>query len=200
MDDATDASSDAKSEETNSELPESAIDGVERLTRLARNAVDENEAAAYRARRTELLAEYCFTARVREDPDGGETLVCHPDEWLDDEGLVDYDAIEDTDRGIEVSLSGPGEQGTYDEAAAANRELVAAVRAEYGDIHAANARAFADFMSNHYATPIADAAGGQIREFLTEYYPRNAWPTDAERAVVVRSLRRVFEVVEKGRT
>ena len=54
------------------ELPDDLIDEVERLTRLARRAVDEDEAAAYEKRRRTLLDDYEFTARVREEDD---TLV-----------------------------------------------------------------------------------------------------------------------------
>lgn len=173
-------------------LPREAVAVAERLTRLARDAVDEAEASAYRDRRSTVLGDYGFTARVREDEDGA-TLVCHPAEWLDDDGVVDFEAIDDTDRATEVSLSGTGAQGEWAAAEARNSDIVEAVRETHGPIHAANARAFADFMGNHYATPIPSANAHHVREFLDEYYPRNAWPTEAERAVVEQSLRAVFE-------
>ncbi|ALG81483.1 DUF7108 domain-containing protein [Halanaeroarchaeum sulfurireducens] len=175
-------------------LPASTVDEAVRLTRLARNAVDENEAAAHRERRAARLEEYGFTARVREE-ENGETLVCHPAEWLED-GVVDFTAVENTDRATEVPLSGRGEQGTWEDAEAENRTIVEAVREQDGAIHAKNARAFADFMGNHYAAPIADARATHIQEALREYYPRNAWPTDEQWAVVVESLRRTFEKTE----
>lgn len=174
-------------------VPRETIDSAERLTRLARDAASEAEANAYRERRSRLLAEHGFTARVREEDDGGETLVCHPAEWLDDEGVVDFSAIEETDRAIEVRLSGRGEQGTWAEAEERNQAIVAAVRKEHGDVHAENARAFADFMGNHYASPIDDARDVHVREFIEEYYPRNAWPSEDAKAVLEASLRRVFE-------
>ena len=186
----------ADNPETNAaeELPSSAVDEAVRLTRLARNAVDENEAAAHRERRAARLAEYGFTARVREE-ENGETLVCHPAEWLDD-GVIDFDAVENTDRATEVRLSGRGEQGTWEDVVAENHRIVEAVREEHGAIHAKNAQAFADFLGNHYAMPIDDARATHIREFLREYYPRNVWPTDEQSAVVVESLRRTVEKIE----
>lgn len=178
------------------ELPPETIEEAERLTHLARGAVDDAEAAAYRTRRSELLAEYGFTARVRDEDDGGETLVCHPVEWLDSNGVVDISAIQDTDRAAEVRLSGRGDQGTWADAEAYNRAIVETIRAEAGAVHVENARAFADFMGNHYATTFDDARRVHVREFIDEYYPRNAWPSDEAEAVLETSLRLVFEKAE----
>jgi len=72
-------------------------------------------------------------------------------------------------------------------------DVAAAVGDAYGDVHGANAAAFADFMSNHYARPVESATDVEIEEFLTEYFPRNAWPTDAQKAVVDESVELVFE-------
>jgi hypothetical protein len=170
------------------------IDEVERLTRLARDAVDGQEAAAYRERRESLLAEYDFTARVRED-DAYDTLVLHPEEWLDD-GVVQMAAVEDVDRGIERSLGGPGAGEDWDAVAKRNREIAAAVAEEHGEVHGENAAALAEFMSNHYAKPIDAATDDEIEEFVAEYFPRNAWPSEAQRERVDRSVALVFEVAE----
>jgi len=62
--------------------------------------------------------------------------------------------------------------------------------------NAANARAFADFMGNHYVRRMETAGQRELRDFLTEYYPRNAWPSDEQREAVYESLRLVFEVAE----
>jgi hypothetical protein len=174
------------------ELPREVVDAAERLTRLARRAVDDAEAAAYERDRDERLAEYGFTARVRESDD---TLVCHPAEWLEGE-TVRMDRIEDTDRAVEVSLSGSGDPASWDAVKTHNAEAVEAVAERAGAVHAANARAFADFMSNHYAKRVETATAAELREFLTEYYPRNAWPSDEQRDAVERSLEYVFEVTE----
>jgi hypothetical protein len=69
------------------------------------------------------------------------------------------------------------------------------VAGEHGAVHGANARALADFASNHYAKPIEDLTGGERAEFLEEYFPRNAFPTDDQKAVVEESVRLVFEDV-----
>lgn len=170
-------------------LPADVLRAVERLTRLARRAVDENEREAYCDRRDALLADHGYTARIREDDD---TLVCYPDEWLDD-GVVHPDRIDDLSDAVELSLAGPGDPDDWDALDARNRELVAAVCERHGPVHGANAEAFADFMGNHYAKPIPSATGEEIEEFLGEYYVRNAWPSPAERSVVTESIERLFE-------
>ncbi|MFT4923432.1 MAG: hypothetical protein ACI8XM_002658, partial [Haloarculaceae archaeon] len=88
------------------DLPDEVTDEAERLTRLAREAIDDNEAAAYRESRDDLVEEYGFTARVREDD--RDTLVLYPSEWVVD-GVVHPDRVEDVDRGVERPLEGPGE-------------------------------------------------------------------------------------------
>lgn len=180
------------SDEETDELPESMIERAERLTRLARDAVDDAEADAYREDRADALADYGFAANVRED-DSGATLVLHPDEWVDG-GTIRPDRVEDTDRAVEVSLSGPGDPDEWDAVDQHNREVVARVRDAHGDVHGDNAAAFADFMGNHYARPVESATDDEIAEFLDEYFPRNAWPSDDQRAVVEQSLDYVFDV------
>jgi hypothetical protein len=175
------------------DLPEDVVDEAERLTRLARDAVDDDAAAAYRDRRDDLLAEHGFVARVR---DADDTLVCYPDEWVDADGRVTLGDVEDTDRAAEVSLFGPGEQGDYDEARERNDALVARVRDRHGDVHGDNAAAFAEFMSNHYARPMDTAGEREREEFLDEYFPRNAWPSDDQRAVVEQSLAYVDDAAD----
>jgi hypothetical protein len=189
------ATSDASETETSNELPEETVEQAERLTRLAREAVDDAEAAAYREERADLLADRGFTARVRED-DAGETLVLHPDEWTED-GVIRTDRIEDTSRAVEVSLSGPGDPDEWDAVDERNREVVARVRETHGEVHGDNAEAFADFMSNHYARPVESATDDEIAEFLSEYFPRNAWPSEKQRATVEDSLELVFEVADE---
>ena len=173
------------------ELPEDTIEEVERLTRLAREAVDDAEATAYRAERAGLLDEYGFTARIREE-DTGEVLVCYPSEWVED-GVIRPERVEDTDRGVEVRLSGPGDPDERDEVDRRNRDVVAAVRATPGEAHAATARALADFMGNHYGKPIAEATGDELAEFREEYFPRNAWPSDEQRSLLGESVRMTVE-------
>ncbi|MCG1002184.1 MULTISPECIES: hypothetical protein [Halobacterium] len=174
------------------ELPADVVDEAERLTRLARDAVDDAAAAAYRDRRDDLLAEHGFVPRLRERDD---TLVCYPDEWVDD-GTVQLGDVEDTDRAAEVSLSGPGEQGDYEEAAARNDAIVERVRERHGDVHGDNAAAFAEFMNNYYARPMDTADDREREEFLAEYFPRNAWPNEEQRERVEASLELLFEVAE----
>ncbi|WP_018258048.1 DUF7108 domain-containing protein [Halomicrobium katesii] len=179
---------------TDSALPTDVVDEAERLTRLARDAVDDAEARAYRDERDELLAEHEYTARVRED-DARDVLVCHPGEWISD-GRIHPDRIDDVDRGIERPLSGPGEGSDWAVVAEHNDELVAAVADDDGEVHAANARALADFASNHYAKPIEDLTRAELVEFRDDYFERNVWPDDRQASLLNESLRRTFEKMD----
>ncbi|MFC3958021.1 DUF7108 domain-containing protein [Halovivax cerinus] len=171
-------------------LPDDVVAEAERLTRLARNATDPDERAAYIQRRDEIVAEYDYAARVREADD---TLVCHPEHWLED-GVVRTERIDDLSTAVERSLSGPGDPDDWAALDADNRDLVERVRSEAGDVHAANASAFADFMGNHCAKPMTAATADEIEQFLGEYYVRNAWPDPDARAVVVDSIEITFAV------
>lgn len=175
------------------DVPAETVDEAERLTRLARRAVDPDAADAYRDRRDDLVSDHDYTARLREEDD---TLVLYPAEWVED-GTVQFDRIENTDRGVEVSLSGPGDAERYDEIAAHHDEVVGQIEAEHGPDHAANVRAFGDFMANHYVKPVEDATPDERAEFLEEFYPRNVWPTDAQRELVEASLALVVEDLEE---
>ncbi len=173
------------------DVPEATVDEAERLTRLARRAVDGSEEEAYRAERDDLLADHGYRARVRTDGDG-DVLVCYPEEWVE-EGVVVPERVENVERGVERPLEGPGEPDEWATVAEDNDELVAAVEAEHGPTHAANARALADFAGNHYAKRVGALTGEELREFREEYYPRNVWPDDDQQAVLDGSLRRCYE-------
>lgn len=174
------------------ELPDDVVEEAERLTRLAREAIDEQEETAYERHRGELLATHEFTARIREEDD---VLVLHPDEWVED-GVIRVERIDDTDRAVEIPLSGPGDETEWGAVEEHNATLVEEVAAEHGAVHAANCRAFADFMGNHYVRRVEDATGSMVETFLQEYYPRNAWPSERQRAVVEQSLDVLFETAD----
>lgn len=178
------------------DLPDDVVATAERLTRRAKHAVDETEAAAYRKDREERLAEHGYTARYRE---GDDTLILHPDEWLDDSGTVRMDAV-DTADAVEISLSGPGDEEAYRETAAANARVVERVTNEHDEVHAANARALADFAENHYAKPVWELTEGEVEEFRVEYFVRNAWPSDDQRDALERSLEHVKNIADDVRT
>jgi hypothetical protein len=171
--------------------PDDVIDEAVRLSRLARRAHDDAAAAAYRDERESLFAEYDFATRVRDDDDG-PVLVAYPTAWLDDEGLVRTERIDDIERGVERSLAGPGEPDEWDAVAAANRSLAETVESADGEVHGENVRALATFASNHYAKPIAELTRGELREFREEYFPRNAWPSERQSAVITESIERAF--------
>lgn len=173
------------------ELPDEVVEDAERLTHLAREAADDRESKAYRERRDETLAEHGFEARVRSD-ETREVLVVHPDEWIED-GTVRPDRIEDTDRAVEIPLTGPGDPDDWNEVRRHNDDVVDRVREAHGDVHGDNARALADFMQNHCAKKIEHASADELSEFRKEYYPRNAWPSEDQRATIDRSIALVFE-------
>lgn len=175
------------------ELPDDVIDRAETLVRRERDAVDPAEAEAYREELDDLLAAHDFEWRVREDDDG-DVLVCHPSEWVED-GRIQIELVDDTGRAVEVPLDAPGDPEDWDAVDAHNREVAHIVAEEHGDVHGANAEAFADFMSNHYARPVETAGSREREEFLTEYFPRNAWPTADQKEVVERSVALVFDAV-----
>ena len=173
------------------DVPVEAVDEAERLTRLAREAESaeptpeiEEAADQYRERRDALAAEYGYTARVRDEDDA---LVLYPDEWMDD-GTVQLDRVEDTDRAVEVSLSGPGDADRYREVAAYNEAVAEAVGEREAEVHARTAETFASFMSNHYVRPVDDATPQMRAEFREEYLVRNGWPTDEQLDAVDESL------------
>ena len=171
------------------ELPEDVIEETVRLTRRERAAVDENERAAYLEAREKLLSAHGFRARIRDRE--REVLVLYPEEWVED-GTVQLDRVEDVGRGIERPLEGvlDNDWKTIDEH---NTALAETVAEEYGPDHGANAHAFATFMGNHYLKPVEEATREELVEFLTEYYQRNVWPTDDQKAVVRESIHLVFE-------
>ncbi|MFB1062835.1 rnhA operon protein [Natrinema sp. H-ect4] len=173
------------------DLPREVVDEVERLTRLERTAVDENEIEAYENRSDELLDEHDFTSRIRND-DGDDVLVLHPEEWHED-GAIRTDRIEDIDRAVEIPLEGAESPDDWEAVDEHNRDLVAAVRADHGDVHGDNAAMLADFAGNHYAKPMDELTGDELAEFRTEYVVRNAWPSEKQQNVLAESIELVFE-------
>lgn len=183
----------AEGDEETTELPADIVDEAERLTKLAREVVDEDEAEAYQEARDDLLTDTDFTARVREDD--RDTLVLYPSEWVVD-GTVHPDRINDIDRGIERPLEGPGASEDWSVIDDYNRTVAEAVADNHGDVHGQNAQTLADFASNHYAKPIADLTREERAEFLSEYFVRNAFPSDDQKSVVEESVEIAVELAD----
>jgi len=53
-------------------------------------------------------------------------------------------------------------------------------------------------MGNHYARRVETASEPEVREFREDYYPRNVWADEPQRAALDRSLELVFEVAKEG--
>ncbi|MHC3439252.1 DUF7108 family protein [Natrialbaceae archaeon A-gly3] len=191
MSDASIDSEDGEDGGDDPDLPTEVLEETERLTRLARTAAIEDEREAYRRRRAEILSPHEYTARVREEADG-DVLVIHPEEWHDGE-VIRTDRIEDLSRAIEIRLEGAADPDDWDTVDAENRAIVEEIREEHGDVHAENAAVLADFMGNHYARPMASATEAELQEFLEDYFVRNAWPSEAQRAAIEESIELVFE-------
>lgn len=177
-----------------SELPDDVIERATTLTRRARSAVDDDERQAYLEERERALAERGYVSRIREE-DTGRTLVLYPEEWVED-GAVQFDRIENTDRAAEVALSGTGDPDDWAAIEEHNRTVAERIDVEHGDPHGATAHAFADFMSNHYARRVETATADEREEFRTDYFPRNAWPTDEQRKTVEQTLRLVEKTAQ----
>ncbi|WP_331235832.1 DUF7108 family protein [Natronorarus salvus] len=177
------------------ELGEEVVRRAERLTRLARAAVDDGEASAYREERDELLSNRGFTTRVRENGEE-EVLVLHPEGW-EEGGTIHPERIEEIDRAVEIRLTGAADPEDWESVEAHNRALARRVRAKYGEVHGENAETFADFMGNHYARRMETAGEREREEFLTDYFVRNAWPSADQRAAIERSLSLVVEVAKE---
>ena len=167
-------------------VPDETIERAVRLTRWARRETAP-EADQHRARRDELLAAHGYVARVREDGTG--RLVIYPDAWVE-EGTIRRDRIDDIDRAIERPLVARPDD--WEAVWAHNRELAELVESDHGSVHGENALALAEFASNHYATRIEQLPIEALEEFLTEYFPRNAWPSADQRAVVEKSVQLTF--------
>lgn len=174
-----------------SPLPEDVVSEAERLTALAADAVDNAAKAAYRRERDRLVADHDYSARLREED---STLVLYPAGWTED-GTVQFDRIDDTDRAIEVPL-GPQEGDNWAAVEAHNQSIVEAVAEDASALHAKNVRAFADFMGNHYLQPLDTATAEQLTVFYEEYYPRNAWASERQQAVVEASIRIAFRLTD----
>ena len=169
-------------------LPEAVIEQATQLTRWARRAA-QPAATTYRERRTELVAAHGYTARVREG--ATDVLVLYPDEWVVD-GTVRRDRIDDLNRGIERPLGGDTPDEDWEQVWTHNRELADTVETDHGSVHGANAQALAEFASNHYLARVEQLSVAALREFITEYFPRNAWPSAEQKAVVEESVRLTF--------
>jgi len=175
------------------ELTDDVVEEALRLTRLAERAVDQDEAEAYRTSRDAALADEGYLARVRHDDP--PVLVCYPVDWVV-EGVVQPTELDDLGRAVERPLVAGESADDWAAVEAYNRALAEAVEADHGPVHGATASAFADFMGNHYARRIETAGSRHCREFLEDYFPRNAWPTDEQRAVAPESLRLTLEAAD----
>jgi len=178
-----------------SELPADVVERAARLTRRARETNDEETTRVTGDEREELLAEYDYAARVREEDDRS-VLVCYPTEWLED-GNAAFERIEDTERAVEYPLSGPID-ADWERLVAENDAIVEAVTDEYDAVHAANARALAEYAENHHGTTIERLTDDQLERFREEFYPRNVWPTDEQAAVVEESITLTLQKCESA--
>ncbi|MXV61467.1 rnhA operon protein [Natronorubrum sp. JWXQ-INN-674] len=191
-----DGSGNGVDDAASADLPDDVVDEAERLTRLERTAPEDAEAKAHLERRAALLEAHDFTARIRDD--GDDVLVLHPEEWHDEAaGVIRTDRIDDISRAVEIPLEGAGDPDDWEAVDSHNRDLVARVRERHGDVHGDNAALLADFVGNHYAKQIPELTSEELAEFRSEYFVRNAWPSDEQQDVINESITLIFEAAEK---
>ena len=161
-------------------------DWVDEVARLSRIGVSgDNEA---RERRDEVAGEKGYEARVRDDG----TLVLHPDDWLDEDGVVDMEAF-DADEAYEVPLDGGG----FDDARRRNEDLLEDFAEDADETEMFNAHAFVEFCENHHAVAVEKAREKHVDSFLNDYYVRNVWADEEAEERVEGSLRALLR--EAGR-
>jgi hypothetical protein len=167
-------------------MTEERPDWVEEATRLTRVAASGDDEALQR--REEIADEHGYEARLREDG----TLVLHPADWLDENGVIDLEEF-DADDAYEVPLDGGG----FEEAREKNDRLLGRFERDASEEDAFNARAFVEFCENHHATAVENTSEDHLREFLEEYYVRNVWAPEEAEDCVEESLRDLL--TEAGR-
>ncbi len=157
------------------------------MTRLAREVVDDAEADAYRTERDEILAEYDYTARIRND-ETGDVLVCHPVEWVDD-GVIRPERVDDIDRGVEIRLSAPATR-TSGQRSRWNRAVVDAVTvAQVRHTRTRSCSLIQGITTRNRSRRRRRRNSGVSRRLC----PRNAWPTAEQRSVLDQSIRLTVE-------
>lgn len=173
------------------EFAEDAVERIRELTRHIRKADGRETIRDLNRRRERLLTAMGAHLHVRDD--APPVLVLSPDDWVDD-GTVHPDRIDDRSRACEVPLDPEAEPATWEAVMEANMAVAEAVERRHGPDHGANAEALAAYLSNHHLRRIDAATEAELRTFLTEYYPRNVWPTSHQAAIVRASVERAREV------
>jgi hypothetical protein len=171
-------------------LPETVVERVTQLTRWARRAT-EPDATEYRDVGNDY-SQSVGTLRVfgrgnrhaRALPRGMGRGQHRP-----------ADRIDNLDRGVEQPLEGSSEDWAV--VNEHNRELAATIDTEHGPVHGANALALAEFAGNHYGSRIEHLSKTALTEFLTEYFPRNVWPSAEQKDVVEESIRLTFDATDE---
>ena len=156
----------------------------EHLRRLGQALLDGEDLADDIDR---IVGDAGYRWRMRE---ADSTMVCVPITWFEDEVIVPERV--DTADAIEIECA-PSAAG-YDAVAAANAEVAAAVGAAYGAAHGENAAIIARFMTAHLRRPIASMTEAD-RVAFSEFYLRNAWPSDDAKEVIDQSVKITRELV-----
>lgn len=176
------------------ELPAEVVETARAMSRVLRRGTHDDP-ERIRRRRDELLSTYGYAARVRES-DAGPVLVCYPESWIED-GTLQLENLESTDNAVERLLNTSVEDGDWAAIADHNRAVAARVRDRFGRVHGANAEAFGTYMANHHGATVESATAEHVETFLEEYFPRNAWPSEAQRNAVEASIRHLFDTVDE---
>lgn len=176
---------------SSNEIPDFALREIVQLTKQATVENDDE----LRKRRAELARQFGFRVRVRRD-EAARIVVLYPREWVEG-GTVVIDRIDDIDRAIEIPLFTGQSDAKWEQIEQFNRRVVERVKDQYGGVHGENAATFADFVGNHLAKRISEVTQSEIDEFRSEYFVRNAWPSDRQEQEIERSLELIYSEVNQ---
>lgn len=181
------------------EGPDRDAEWVQEVVAVARAAVGARRDAGELDRMEDIAGDHGYRARLRDD----DVLVLHPDDWLDDEGVLHGDV--DPDDALEIHL---GDSGGAEEARMRNDDLLEGFEADVEDEDVRfNVERFAEYCENHHGVAVDEVTSQQVEEFVDEYYPRNVWPSGSAEEKLESSLRalgryvdaeEVFEKVDLG--
>lgn len=155
-------------------------DWVRECVGIARAAVGVRGEADELDRLKKLAGEHGYRARLRED----EVLVLHPEDWLDEEGVLRGDV--DADEALEIAI---GDSGGAEEARQRNDDVLEGFERRIEDEEVRfNVERFAEYCENHHGVAVDEVTARQVDEFVDEYYVRNVWSSESAEEKLERSL------------
>ncbi|MFB6284114.1 MAG: hypothetical protein ABEK59_09320 [Halobacteria archaeon] len=166
------------------------LDDVVDLARKAVTGEDELNEDIWRDAE-EMAEREGYSLNYRTDD---AVLVVYPEYWTRD-GVVDFDAVEDTDAAYEFPLETKGLD--FPELRKRNSRILDRYRRETEDSdHVYNAEAFVEYLENHHHTTVKAATEEQVKYFLEDYYVRNVWPPEGAEEKLTESLKELLRIAD----